>query len=442
MVPFRILAWVIALLWYAVATGDASARPQVTAARIGLHADTTRVVLDLTDAAEFRVFTLADPYRVVIDLTGATWGQEASSTVAGGVVAGLRHGQFTPQVMRVVLDVNGPVRVRDAFLLPPAGDSRTRFVLDLEPSDPDAYGRARNTVFTTRVERASPPAAGAQPASLPAPVRLAMATAGTVPDAPDAPMLAPAGLTAVPELAWRPPLPPRRPERPMVVIDPGHGGVDPGAVGITGVHEKEIVLAVALALRDQLEATGRYRVKLTRSNDRFLRLRERVAIARAANADLFLSLHADSIADADVRGLSIYTLSEKASDREAEMLAASENRVDALGGVDLSQQNDEVAAILISLAQRDTMNHSRQFASLLLAQMERHVKLLARPHRSAGFAVLTAPDVPSVLVELGFLSNPQDARLLVQPAHQRRLARALAQGIDAYFRANRGTGRP
>ena len=171
------------------------------------------------------------------------------------------------------------------------------------------------------------------------------------------------------------------------MLDPGHGGVDPGAISVTGAFEKDLTLAMARVVRDQLAATGRYRVVLTRDSDVFLRLRDRVAKAREAGAELFISLHADSIGSSDVRGMSIYSLSENASDREAATLAARENRADALDGINLTAENDEVVNILISLAQRDTMNQSRRFANMLVDEMGRQTHLVPRPHRSAGFAV-------------------------------------------------------
>jgi len=242
------------------------------------------------------------------------------------------------------------------------------------------------------------------------------------------------------------PLPPKRPSsrtdvRRVIVLDPGHGGVDPGAISVTGAFEKDLTLAMAQAVRDQLVASGRYRVVLTRDSDVFLRLRDRVAKAREAGAELFISLHADSIGSTDVRGMSIYSLSENASDREAATLAARENRADALDGINLTAENDEVVNILISLAQRDTMNQSRRFANMLVDEMGRQSRLVPRPHRSAGFAVLTAPDIPSVLIEMGYLSSPQDAKLLSQTEHRARMARSLLRSVDGYFAARSGLGR-
>jgi N-acetylmuramoyl-L-alanine amidase len=230
---------------------------------------------------------------------------------------------------------------------------------------------------------------------------------------------------------------PRRPGangKPVIALDPGHGGVDPGAIGYNGVYEKDITLATAREVRRKLEASGRFRVFMTRDEDEFVPLRERVARARQAHAELFISLHADSIASSQIRGLSIYTLSDKASDHEAESLANKENRSDAIGGVDLSHENDQmVATILIDLAQRDTRNYSHHFAGLVLHEVGHHMFLLPKPDRSAGFAVLTAPDVPSVLIEMGYLSSPDDVALLTQAEHRQQLAASLVHAIEGYF---------
>lgn len=223
-------------------------------------------------------------------------------------------------------------------------------------------------------------------------------------------------------------------ERPVIVIDAGHGGQDPGAMGERGTREKDIVLEYGFALRKALQATGRYRVVMTRGDDRFILLRERVAKAREAKADLFISLHADSAPEGAAHGLSVYTLSEKASDAEAEALAARENKVDVIYGLDLSAQSKDVADILVSLAQRDTNNRSAALAGEVVDAMDGSgVRLLQNSHRFAGFAVLKAPDIPSVLVEIGFLSSPSEEKLLVERAYRARVVKALVKGIDAFF---------
>jgi N-acetylmuramoyl-L-alanine amidase len=219
----------------------------------------------------------------------------------------------------------------------------------------------------------------------------------------------------------------------LIVIDPGHGGVDPGTIGQSGVYEKTLTLAAARQLKSRLEATGRYRVKLTRERDISLGLAERREIARAAEADLFVSLHADSIANRSIRGLSVYTLSEKASDREAEQLAEKENRADNIIGVDLSQESVEVRHILVDLAQRESMNLATRLADRLIGELRREATLLRNGHRFARFVVLKSPDVPSVLIEMGYLSNRQDEAALKTEAYRGKLMAAVVRGIDAHF---------
>jgi N-acetylmuramoyl-L-alanine amidase len=218
----------------------------------------------------------------------------------------------------------------------------------------------------------------------------------------------------------------------MIVIDAGHGGVDPGALG-NGVMEKNITLAVALALKKELLASGRYRVALTRDSDIYIPLRDRFKIARDNGADLFISLHADSHNDPFMRGASVYTLSETASDAEAADLANQENKSDIIAGVDLSKQSGMVTDILIDLAQRDTINQSNTFAVSLVSELKSDTLMLEHSHRSAGFAVLKAPDVPSVLIEMGYVSSQKDEALLSDKQHQSRLARAIRRAIDDFF---------
>lgn len=421
----------------------AFAEPAVVDVRLGVHPDKTRFVMEVSESVDFTVFTLADPYRVVVDFPMLSWAA-AAQPIAGGVVSGWRHGRFDARTLRLVLDATGPVRVREAFVIPPRDGRRARFVLDIEAASHADFARERNRPHGPRggepaAAALPPPASPAAPSAVSPPLPAIREVAFSPPPAPAA---AGAGAGGIP---FPPPLPPLRlrgeTALPMIVIDAGHGGPDPGAVAVTGEYEKTITLSVARELRRQLLATGRYRVALTRDDDRFIRLRDRVGDARAQKADLFVSLHADSIDSSTFRGLSVYTLSDTASDREAAMLAARENRVDAIGGIDLAVESDEVASILIDLAQRDTMNHSRRFANLLVAEMKQVVPLVPRPHRSAGFAVLTAPDIPSVLIELGYLSSPQDARLLSQAEHQKRVARGIVRGIDGFFSASLGLSR-
>lgn len=218
------------------------------------------------------------------------------------------------------------------------------------------------------------------------------------------------------------------------MLDPGHGGPDPGTTGISGFREKNVVLKAAREMARRLTATGRYKVHLTRSTDRYIALRDRVGRARSVKAELFVSVHADSNPNRETRGASVYTLSEAASDREAAALAAKENKADIVAGLDFRGQTPDVTSILIDLSQRDTINHSRVFAAMLLDALAHNgIGLLGRSHRHAGFAVLTAPDTPAILLEMGYLSNRHDERLLVQPAYLRRLADALVDAADRYF---------
>lgn len=226
------------------------------------------------------------------------------------------------------------------------------------------------------------------------------------------------------------------PKPKLIVLDPGHGGKDPGALGLRGTEEKQVVIKVARDLQQQLQVGGRYRVLLTRNGDTFIPLRERVARAEEAKADLFLSIHADSHPDADVRGASVYTLSEEGSDREADALAARENGA----GMQLSRHSDAVARMLVTMSQRGTVNDSRRFADTIVQTFGRSgVRLLPRSHREAGFAVLTSPDIPAALVELGYLSNRYDEKLLTVPQHQAALGRALRASVDAYFGSGTAT---
>ncbi len=223
------------------------------------------------------------------------------------------------------------------------------------------------------------------------------------------------------------------PEKPLVVLDPGHGGQDPGTTGKRGTEEKDVVLRYAKALKASLDKSGKYRVMLTRDADYFIRLRERFKQARDAKATIFISMHADSSHDS-ARGLSVYTLSETASDKEAEDLAARENRSDVIAGMDLSTHDEDVANILISLAQRETNTNSATLADSLVAGMEEHnVRLLENTHRFAGFAVLKAPDVPSVLVEIGFLSHPEEEKRLNSESYRNQIVSGLEAGINRYF---------
>jgi N-acetylmuramoyl-L-alanine amidase len=235
--------------------------------------------------------------------------------------------------------------------------------------------------------------------------------------------------------ASAPPKPAAAPDlRPVVVIDPGHGGIDNGTQA-SGTMEKELVLGFGLALRDRIEKSGKYRVVMTRTDDTFVPLADRVKVARNQSAALFVSIHADALPrrEGDAQGATIYTLSDKASDAEAERLAEAENKADAIGGVNLTEEPTEVADILIDLAQRETRTFSNRFARLLMGEMKTTVRMHKHPLKSAGFKVLKAPDVPSVLIELGYVSNKGDLEHLVSEDWRTRTVGSMAQAIDTFF---------
>ncbi len=304
-----------------------------------------------------------------------------------------------------------------------------------------------------RPQTADKPARGAPGAPMlsapmpPPPERPAPVQSAPVQSAP-APQLTPPAPQPAPQQAVQPPSPSMesfakaKDGVPVIVIDPGHGGVDPGATGVSGTYEKHITLAMARELKTMLERNGRYRVHLTRDRDVFIRLRERIAIARAQGADLFVSLHADAVQNPQIRGLSVYTLSRNASDAEAQALAEKENKADLIAGIDLTHESADVAGILIDLAQRETMNRSAGFATELVDEVGQEMDLLGNTHRFAGFAVLKAPDVPAVLVEMGYLSNESEEKMLRQPQYRARLAKSIAKAVERFFPPNLKAKRP
>jgi len=401
-----------AVLLLAVQGAPALAEATVRDIRIAALDDGTRVVLDLSRRVSFSHITLSNPPRLAIDLPEVAWlVPDSFGEQPAGLVKGFRFGRFRPGISRLVLDVAGPFAIRDVFELPPTDGRGYRIVTDLALARPEPSGG--------RVE----PASLSGPAQRPVNGAVDRQTTGT-------------GTAALPVPVRRPPAPDAAARERVVVVDPGHGGIDPGAIGSDGVYEKDIVLDVGRALRRALEGLGRYRVVMTRDGDETVRLRERLDVARSARGDLFVSLHADSLVKApEVRGASVYTLSEDASNQEAAALARKENRADILAGVDLSEQEDIVTRILIDLAQRDAKNRSIRFAGLLVDELDEVSAMSRRRWLQAGFVVLKSPDVPSVLVELGFLSNPEDERLLQDPEHQAALAQAIADAINRYFTA-------
>ncbi len=362
---------------------SAFANAKISNARIGTKTNGLRFVFDLPKEVKHKTFLLQSPNRVVVDLQSVDMDKSLESIKDNnGIISKIRIGKLGTNGTRVVFDLVKAAEIKKSFLLKPQSGFNWRLVIDLEKVTDAQFsslvgGKAENSIEKTEKTEVV--------------------------------------------------------KKKVIVLDAGHGGRDPGAIGVSGTKEKNITLAMAKELSSKLNATGKYKVVLTRDRDKSLRLRDRVRLARKAEGDLFISLHADSNRSRKTRGLSVYTLSERASDKEAAQLAANENKADIIAGLDLGEQTREVADILIDLAQRETMNRSAEFASYMVKEMKKNVKLLRNTHRFAGFAVLKAPDIPSVLLEMGYLSNKTEEKLLKTKAYRAKLARSAVESIDNYF---------
>jgi N-acetylmuramoyl-L-alanine amidase len=383
----------------AVRAAATNSYPVVTDARLGGDENQTRFIADLSRKVDLRAFTLADPYRVVIDIPQVTFRLPPKAGENGrGLVKTFRFGLVMAGGSRIVLDVSKQVRIEKAFVLDAAEGQPARLVLDLAPTDRESFLRDLSLGNKTPL-----PAATAR-------------------------KLDPPG---------------KGDQRPVIVLDPGHGGIDYGTRAESGESEKTLVLDFALLLRSQIEKAGKYRVVMTRSDDIFVPLAERVRIARAQHAALFISIHADALrrSDGEAQGAAIYTLSDTASDTEAARLAEAENRADVIAGIDLSTEPDDVAGILIDFAQRETKTFSLHFARTLATELKSVARLHKNPLKSAGFKVLKAPDVPSVLIELGYVSNQQDLKQLTSGPWRTRTVASTVHAIDTFF-ATRLAGAP
>lgn len=403
-ITLAVFLWLVAACQ---AVGQASTGSVLGGVVVTQDRDGTRLHLTFSRTPTFDVFLLDEPNRVIIDLGGVTAPVTRPAVTPHGVVSGMRLVAPEQNRLRLVIDLAQAARLVEARFTRRARRPQGDLVLHLQPISQEAF-RELVRPWSSSAQRTPP--SGRPPAAQ-----------GQV-----------AG--RVVQTASRTGRPVRPPPKPVIVLDPGHGGQDPGAIAPSGLQEKDVVLAVARDIRRLLEASGRVRVVMTRNSDEFLRLRERVTIARQARATLFLSIHADSMPRPEVRGLSLYTLSDTASDAEAAALAQRENQSDRVAGLNLANERAEVASILVDLVQRDTRNRSVLLAETLLAELGQEVALLPeRPHRMAGFAVLRAPDVPSVLVELGYLTNREDELLLGQSRHRMRLARGIVRAIERYL---------
>jgi N-acetylmuramoyl-L-alanine amidase len=367
--------------------------PVASDARLGGDEKRTRFIVDVSKNLNLTAFTLADPYRVVIDIPQVLFQFPPKTGESGrGLIKAFRYGLVMPGGSRIVIDTKGPVRIDKSFVLDPIDTQPARIVLDLVGVDRETF--MRTLALENRARRpAEPKKADRDPGAKPAD------------------------------------------QRPLVMLDPGHGGIDHGTTAASGEMEKSIVLEFALQLRDRLAKSGKYRVAMTRTDDRFVPLAERVQLARAQGAALFLSIHADALAkhEGEARGAAVYTLSETASDAEAARLAEAENKADVIAGVDLSAEPNEVADILIDLAQRETKHFSVHFAKTLVRELKTSARLHKHPVKSAGFRVLKAPDVPSVLLELGYVTSRQDLKLLTSDAWRARAAESIVQAVHTFF---------
>lgn len=375
--------------------------PVVLGVQITDYADRTRLVLEVSDPLTLRIFTLANPNRVVMDMPQVLWRLQGSPPPSpNGVVRAYRYGLFRPGNSRFVMDLSRPVKPAEPLALPPQAGHGYRIVIDLLPATQKEFKLA---------------------AGWPADLRAREAAA-----------LRKSSETARNEARFAH-------GKKIVVLDAGHGGIDAGTSSTQGLLEKDLVLDMVKRVRTALQDRGIYKVYLTRDDDTYIPLGQRVRIARSYSADLFVSIHADSNPNPSVYGASVYTLSEEGSDKEAAALAAKENQSDIIAGVDLSNEDTPVASILIDLAQRDTMNRSSRFAETAVRQLGTVTDILPRrPHRSAAFAVLKAPDVPAVLIELGYLSNASDADQMGTVRWRKKVAEAIARAIERHFGNTRG----
>ncbi|CAH1680568.1 N-acetylmuramoyl-L-alanine amidase [Hyphomicrobiales bacterium] len=365
--------------------------PVATDARVEQSGDNVRLTMMLSAAMEVDAWVQASPDRVIVEMPSTNFQIQANAKKAAGFVSGYRYGLFTADKARIIIDLSQPATIAKAEVRPVRG------------------GFGEFTIELKKVARAE-----------------FLAEAGKV----RKPQEAPPPVAAVKPDGER---------RRTIVIDPGHGGIDPGTM-VASISEKAVVLAFGKALKEQLEAAGRYRVVLTRDDDRFVSLSDRVQAGRNEQADLFISIHADSLMQAqDVRGATVYTRSERATDAEAAKLAAKENEADAAAGLETREEVQDVAGILMDLARRETRTFTGVFARNLVDKLGGSIKMHKIPLRSARFWVLSAPDVPSVLIELGYMSSPKDAELLNSPEWRGKAVTAVSAAIEDYFSRERAS---
>jgi len=368
----------------------AKAGAPIIAADVSVEVDgpTTRFKIALSKPVTAQASLMERPDRLIIDLPEVAFHLPPDSgSRKAGLISSYRYGLFAPGRSRVVMELAQPASVSGMTVDAHAVGGTALLTIELTAIKRDDFHRAA----------ADSAARAAQTAA-----------ADPAPSAKDT--------------------------RPVIVVDPGHGGIDPGANSTSGVFEKDLVLAFARRLQAKLEETGRYRVVMTRDKDVFISLSERVRAARKVQADLFISIHADSISGGqEVRGLTVYTGADRASDADSANLADRENKADAMAGVELTDIPDEVSDILQELTLRETRSFSHSFATRLVGEFDSIARLNKNPHRQARFQVLRAHDVPSVLVELGYLSSKQDLDLLMSEEWRRRMVDAMGLAVDRFF---------
>ena len=404
----RLITSIVAVTFLVAPAGPAGAQdaaqaaaqlalPNVMDVRVTVTPERARLVVDLAARTEFSFVSMSGPDRLAVDVRAATMSVPEPSGKPGGeegMISEYLVEQAGPDRVRTTLTLSAPAQVQQAYVLAAFEDQPARLVVDIIPATAEEF--AANVAKALEVSSAVAPAV----------------TASSTP----------AGGSELP-LATK----------PLVVLDPGHGGIDSGAETAKGIKEKDIVLAFTLRLQELLVDSGRFDVALTRDDDTFLRLEERVALARANKADIFISIHADSFQQPQIRGASVYTRDENATDVLDKVLADNENKTDVIAGFSMPQMAPQVVDILLDLMRREMRHHSFSLAQSIVHQLEPSVELRRFPVRQAAFFVLPAPDVPSVLVELGFLSNADDMANLMQGDWQDRTAEALARGISTYF---------
>ena len=372
----------------------------------------TRFTLEITKDAPYRVFILNNPPRMVIDLPKMEWHGPLNKGDRNGIIKSYRRGTYQGDTLRIVIDLNRPAILAAHEKQTPTQNTPWQYSFFLKTVDAMTFQKAINKVMTGN---GAPSTAvnGATEKGAAAIVKNEVVRTDNKP-------------TQIASTAVK---------KPLIVIDAGHGGVDPGALATNGIYEKNITLATAKEVKRLLEETGKYRVKLTRDTDIYIKLPDRVRIARSAGADMFISLHADTIGRSNVMGSSVYTLSDKASDEQTAKLAERENAVDTLVNVDVGNVDADVADILIDLVTRDTMNQSKVLADTVVSTFKGtgiHT-LPITPHRSAGFAVLKSPDIPSILIEMGYLSNAKEADQLASATYRTKLATSVTRVVDRFF---------